>query len=73
MSAMSAATRRRRCFQTHATAPPPKTVSSQVGDIELAVPRDRNGTFTPQLVPKGARRLGGLDEMSRTITSGDQS
>ena len=29
-----------------------KTVSSQVGDVELAVPRDRNGTFTPQLLPK---------------------
>src|SRR5215204_6901581 len=50
-----------------------KMVSSEIGDVELAVPRDRNGTFTPQLVPKGSRRLGGLDEMSRTITSGDQS
>ena len=50
-----------------------KMVSSEIGDVELAVPRERNGTFTPQLVPKGARRLGGPDEMSRTITSGDQS
>src|SRR5215212_8497709 len=33
-----------------------KTVSSEVGDIEPAVPRDRNGSFTPQLIPKGARR-----------------
>lgn len=41
----------------------PKTVATEVGDVELAVPRDRNGTFTPQLVPKGARRLGGLDDM----------
>src|SRR5829696_8403888 len=40
-----------------------KTVASQVGDVELAIPRDRNGTFTPRLVPKGSRRLGGLDEM----------
>ena len=38
----------------------PKTVSSQVGDVDLAIPRDRNGSFIPQLVPKGARRLGGL-------------
>ena len=41
----------------------PKTVTSQVGDLDLAVPRDRNGTFCPQLVPKGARRLGGVDDM----------
>jgi putative transposase len=30
----------------------PKTVASEIGDVELAVPRDRNGTFTPMLVPK---------------------
>jgi putative transposase len=47
-----------------------KTVSSEVGDVELAVPRDRNGTFTPQLVPKGARRLGGLDEMIISLYAG---
>jgi putative transposase len=38
----------------------PKTVSSQVGDVDLAIPRDRNGSFIPQLVPKRSRRLGGL-------------
>ena len=47
-----------------------KMVSSQVGDVELAVPRDRNGTFTPQLVPKGSRRLGGLDEMIISLYAG---
>jgi putative transposase len=41
----------------------PKTVATEVGDVELAVPRDRNGSFIPQLVPKGARRLGGLDDV----------
>jgi len=40
-----------------------KTVATELGDIELAVPRDRNGTFTPMLVPKGQRRLDGLDGM----------
>ncbi|NYI42496.1 putative transposase [Demequina lutea] len=40
-----------------------KTVTSIAGDVELAIPRDRDGTFTPRLVPKGARRLGGLDDM----------
>ena len=48
----------------------PKTVACEVGDVELAVPRDRNGTFTPQLVPKGSRRLGGLDEMIVSLYAG---
>jgi putative transposase len=47
-----------------------KTVSSEVGDLELAVPRDRNGSFTPRLVPKGSRRLGGLDEMIISLYAG---
>ena len=39
-----------------------KTVLSEDGAIEIAVPRDRNGTFEPQLVPKGQRRIDGFDE-----------
>jgi transposase-like protein len=34
------------------------------------VPRDRNGDFTPQLVRKGSRRLGGLDEMIISLYAG---
>ncbi len=42
----------------------PKTVLTEAGPIGLPVPRDRLGTFTPRLVPKGERRLaGGLDDM----------
>ena len=48
----------------------PKTLVSQVGPIELAVPRDRDGSFTPRLVPKGSRRLGGLDEMIISLYAG---
>ncbi len=48
----------------------PKTVSTQVGDVELATPRDRDGSFTPRLVPKGSRRLGGLDEMIISLYAG---
>lgn len=48
----------------------PKTVASQVGDVPLDVPRDRDGTFSPRLVPKGARRLGGLDEMIVSLYAG---
>ncbi len=48
----------------------PKTVKSQVGEVDLAVPRDRDGSFTPRLVPKGSRRLGGLDDMIISLYAG---
>ena len=48
----------------------PKTVASVIGDVELAVPRDRGGSFTPMLVPKGARRLDGLDAMIVSLYAG---
>ena len=38
----------------------PKTLSTEVGDVELRMPRDRNGTFEPVAVPKHQRRLDGL-------------
>lgn len=47
------------------------TVRFEVGSIPLAVPRDRAGSFTPRLVPKGARQLGGgLDEMIISLYAG---
>jgi putative transposase len=48
----------------------PKTLASEVGDVALAVPRDRAGTFEPRLVPKGARRAGGLDDMIISLYAG---
>jgi len=48
----------------------PKTVKTQVGDVDLAIPRDRDGSFTPRLVPKGSRRVGGLDEMIISLYAG---
>lgn len=47
-----------------------KTMASQVGEVPLDVPRDRDGTFIPRLVPKGSRRLGGLDEMIISLYAG---
>lgn len=38
----------------------PKTVTTEVGKVDLRVPRDRNATFEPVTVPKGQRRLDGL-------------
>ena len=48
----------------------PKTLSSEIGDVALAVPRDRAGSFEPRLVPKGARRAGGLDDMIISLYAG---
>ena len=39
----------------------PKTVLTDEGELDLSVPRDRAGTFEPQLVPKGVTRLDGFD------------
>jgi Transposase, Mutator family len=35
-----------------------KTVLTDVGAVDLAVPRDRNGTFEPQIVRKGTAGIG---------------
>jgi putative transposase len=48
----------------------PKTLASEVGDVPLAVPRDRQGSFEPRLVPKGSRRTGGLDDMIISLYAG---
>jgi transposase-like protein len=40
----------------------PKTVLTDVGAVDLAVPRDRNGSFEPQIIRKGQTRLEGFNE-----------
>jgi putative transposase len=39
-----------------------KTVQSRNGEMELSIPRDRNGDFEPILVPKHQRRIAEIDE-----------
>lgn len=39
-----------------------KNVRGEMGELTLDSPRDRDGTFEPQLVPKHQRRLIGIDE-----------
>ena len=39
-----------------------KTVRGQDGALEIAVPRDREGSFEPRLIPKGQTRIDGLDD-----------
>lgn len=48
----------------------PKTVLTEAGPVGLDVPRDRDGSFTPRLVPKGQRRIGGLDDMIISLYAG---
>ena len=48
----------------------PRTVLSEVGEIDLDTPRDRNCSFEPKLVAKGSRRVGGLDEMIISLYAG---
>src|SRR5687767_13372241 len=47
-----------------------KTVLTEIGQIPLEVPRDRDGSFTPRLVPKGLRRLGGLSDVIVSLYAG---
>jgi putative transposase len=55
----------------------PKTVLTEAtGKVEIDVPRDREGTFEPQIVRKRQRRLGGVDEMvlslyAKGLTTGE--
>src|SRR5258706_8836021 len=57
----------------------PKTVLTEAtGHVQIDVPRDRAGTFEPQIVRKRQRRLGGVDEMvlslyAKGLTTGEIS
>jgi putative transposase len=47
-----------------------KRLGTEVGDLDLATPRDRNATVEPQLVPKGIRQLRGLSGMIISLYAG---
>ena len=44
-----------------------KTIRGDLGKLPLAIPRDRLGTFEPQLIGKYQRRLAGFDEKSLAL------
>ena len=46
-----------------------KTVLTDVGPVEIAVPRDREGSFEPKIVKKRQRRLSGVDEMVISLSA----
>ena len=53
-----------------------KTVLTEVGEVEIQVPRDRDGSFDPKIVRKRQRRLAGVDEIvislaAKGLTTGE--
>ncbi|ADX74852.1 transposase [Pseudarthrobacter phenanthrenivorans Sphe3] len=53
-----------------------KTVLTEIGPVEIEVPRDRDGSFEPVIVPKRKRRLDGIDQIvlslsARGLTTGE--
>ena len=64
---------------TSATGARPKTVLTEgTGQVGIEVPRDRDGTFEPQIVKKRQRRLNGVDEIvlslyAKGLTTGEIS
>lgn len=53
-----------------------KTVLTEVGEVELDVPRDREGSFEPKIVRKRQRRMSGVDELvislaAKGLTTGE--
>lgn len=47
----------------------PKTVLTEIGPVEIEVPRDTNSSFEPQIVKKRQRRLTGIDEIVLSLTA----
>ena len=53
-----------------------KTVITDVGPVEIGVPRDRDASFAPKIVAKRQRRLGGVDDLvislvAKGLTTGE--
>jgi transposase-like protein len=46
-----------------------KTVLTELGPVEVDVPRDRHGSFEPKIVKKRKRRLDSIDEIVLSLTA----
>ena len=57
----------------HRNGSTPKTVRSELGPVAVNTPRDRAGTFEPQLVGKRQTRLAGLDKKILGLYAGGMS
>ena len=51
----------------------PKRVHTELGTVQIKTPRDRKGSFEPQLVSKRQTRLAGLDERVLGLYAGGMS
>jgi putative transposase len=45
-----------------------KTVFTEIGPVEIEVPRDTNGSFDPQIVKKRQRRVTGIDQIVLSLS-----
>jgi putative transposase len=46
-----------------------KTVLTDIGPVEIAAPRDRDGSFEPQIVKKHQRRLTGVEDLVISLSA----
>jgi hypothetical protein len=46
-----------------------KTLLTEVGPVDVSVPRDRDGTFAPAIVPNRSRRLGGVEDLVVSLSA----
>jgi transposase-like protein len=46
-----------------------KTVLTEIGPVEIEVPRDVDSSFEPQIVRKRQRRLNGIDQIVLSLTA----
>jgi transposase-like protein len=46
-----------------------KTVLTEIGSVQIEVPRDVDASFEPQIVRKRQRRLTGVDEIVLSLTA----
>ena len=51
----------------------PKTIGTELGQVQIKTPRDRDGSFEPQLVAKRQTRLAGLDDRVLDLYAGGMS
>jgi putative transposase len=57
----------------HRNGSTPKALQTELGPVEIRTPRDREGSFDPQLVAKRQTRLAGLDDRILGLYAGGMS
>lgn len=44
-----------------------KTIKTSMGDVEIETPRDRDGSFDPQIIPKRSKDVSGIEDKVLTM------